>query len=332
MWILKSISSSHTFQAVHANDLMLRLSLRRTAALCSRLPLQSFRSASYERFASRGHFFDARTRRTWLRTGGLCALVCGTVYVTHLEPVPGIERKALQLFSRKSLQQLSEAEWSAMQAQFGKLILPPHSSETRRVRRIVVRLLEALPKAGLGKLKDLEGLQWRVSVVESNQLNAFCLPNGRVVVFTGLLRLVGSDDELAAVLAHELSHVICNHGGEKASTQMLSTIPKVFVELGLGLGGMGGLLDVLQLPFSRRAELEADAVGLKILAAACYMPRAAASLFQKLEAATKHAPQLPSWLSTHPANADRIAALSAQQPKALQRYSELGCSAMYHQH
>lgn len=163
---------------------------------------------------------------------------------------------------------------------------------------------------------------WEFNVIPDDTPNAFALPGGYVGVHTGMLRVADSDDELAAVMAHEIGHVIARHPAERLSRQAV-------VETGLGAlvgGGSQPTAELLAtaatlglvLPFSRSQESEADAIGLRLMAEAGYDPRAAISLWRKLERAG--GPGVPDFLSTHPAPGDRIAHLESLMPQALEIY------------
>ncbi len=177
-----------------------------------------------------------------------------------------------------------------------------------------------------------DDFRWDFRVVDEDQVNAFCLPGGKVVVYTGLLERVDSDDELAAVLGHEVAHAIARHGAERASQEMLvglgmsvaaglivarshdSTSAGLIVAA-LGAGATVGIL----LPYSRLHESEADRMGLIYMAMAGYDPRAALRFWQRMQAMEGRG-ATPEFLSTHPADDTRVAAIQAALPEAMARY------------
>ena len=184
----------------------------------------------------------------------------------------------------------------------------------------------------------LSTLSWEFNVVDSKQVNAFCMPGGKIVVYTGLLNLVGngghSDDELAAVMGHELSHALAKHANERISNQMLmqsggqllgatvgsrSGMLSGILKQAYGLGAQVGVL----LPFGRKQEYEADKMGLVLMAIAGYDPRYAVNFWQKM-AQSKGGGQQSELLSTHPSDANRIKAIEAYLPTALQYYKGQG--------
>ncbi len=168
-------------------------------------------------------------------------------------------------------------------------------------------------------------LQWEFNVIEDDTPNAFALPGGKVGVNTGLFKVAKNDDQLAAVMAHEVGHAIARHGSERMSQQML-------LQGGLGVLGIatgsGELVQVVAtaatlgvvLPYSRSHEAEADHIGLILMAKAGYDPRAAIDLWLNFEKAGGDRP--PEFLSTHPAPGSRIDNLTALMPEALAIYDK----------
>lgn len=179
---------------------------------------------------------------------------------------------------------------------------------------------------------DLPDAQWEFVVFDSTEVNAFCLPGGKVGVYTGLLRLAGNDPaEIAFVMGHEVAHAVARHGGERVSQQAAASLVGTALQVGIremqpeqqalimGLYGVGSQLGVL-LPYSRTHESEADRLGLEYIARAGYDPRASIRFWRKM-AATKGDAAPPEWLSTHPSDASRIANLEALLPAALATYN-----------
>lgn len=180
----------------------------------------------------------------------------------------------------------------------------------------------------------LSTLSWEFNVVESKQVNAFCMPGGKIVVYTGLLNLVGnashSDDELAAVMGHELSHALAKHANERISSQLLLQAGGKLLGAAVGsrTGMIGGLINQayglgaqvgVLLPFGRKQEYEADKMGLVLMAIAGYDPRYAVNFWKKM-AQSKGGGQQSELLSTHPSDENRIKAIEAYLPTALQYY------------
>ena len=186
----------------------------------------------------------------------------------------------------------------------------------RRVTEVGRRIAAVSPR---------QDYQWEFTVFEDEEPNAFALPGGKVGVNTGLFKVAKSDDQLAAVIAHEVAHAIARHGAERMSQQLL--LQGGLLGLGIGLGSdnasyvqmaaAAATLGII-LPFSREHEAEADHIGLMYMAEAGYDPRAAVELWRNFESLSAGAP--PEFLSTHPSAGSRIERLEAAMPEALAVY------------
>ncbi|MGE5476012.1 MAG: M48 family metallopeptidase [Bacteroidales bacterium] len=186
-----------------------------------------------------------------------------------------------------------------------------------RARRVADRVL-----AGAGE----NPAQWEVEVFHSDQINAFALPGNKIGVFEGMMRLAGSDDELAAVLGHEVGHNKAHHAAERMSTDAAAQLGVQVLSSVLGGGnsqmaaallGAGAQYGIV-LPYSRNQELQADQLGLDYMARAGFDPHAAIALWHKMEKAAGGGP--PTFLSTHPATGERIQGLEAHMPEAERAY------------
>jgi len=192
-----------------------------------------------------------------------------------------------------------------------------------QVRRVGRRIAEATGRTDY---------QWEFSLIEDKQANAFCLPGGKVAVYTGILPITRDDSGLAAVLGHEVSHAIARHGGERvtqtllvqmglAATQVaLARNDPVVVQQVTALFGAGATVGLL-LPWSRAQESEADHLGLIFMAKAGYDPHAALDLWNRMAEAAKGRDRPPEYLSTHPSEATRIKQIEAWIPEAMQFYA-----------
>ena len=182
----------------------------------------------------------------------------------------------------------------------------------QRVRGIATRLT-----AATGAFRsDAPGWRWEVNVISSNELNAWCMPGGKIAVYTGIIeRLQLTDDELAAVMGHEIAHALREHGREKAGQSagvgaaaaiggaLIGAYYGIDASIGRNVLGTAGDLAFMR-PNSRGMEQEADRIGVELAARAGYDPAASISLWQKMARASSGSP--PQWLSTHPSNATRI--------------------------
>ncbi|MDR1124179.1 MAG: M48 family metallopeptidase [Elusimicrobiota bacterium] len=168
---------------------------------------------------------------------------------------------------------------------------------------------------------------WRFTLIEDKQINAFCLPGGKVAVYTGILPYTQTEEGLAVVMAHEVAHALARHGAERMSQEMLlgtglnitgaaldQNANKNLIMSALGAGGQIGVL----LPYSRKHELEADRIGLILMAKAGYNPQYAVEFWQRMAKTGNGA--AAGFLSTHPSDSNRISEIQKYLPEAMQYY------------
>lgn len=166
--------------------------------------------------------------------------------------------------------------------------------------------------------------KWEVNLIGSQQVNAFCMPGGKIAFYTGILdQLKLTDDEVAMVMGHEVAHALREHARERMGKSAATNIGANILSQLLGAGAIGqqvigGGAQLLSLNFSRADESEADLVGMELGARAGYDPRAGITLWQKMSAASKGAP--PQWLSTHPSGSTRIAEMERNLSKVMPLY------------
>ena len=196
--------------------------------------------------------------------------------------------------------------------------------ELEMVRRVASRLASATGKAGAD-------FDWQVSLIRSPQINAFCLPGGKIVVYAGILPITQNEASLATVLGHEMAHATSRHGSQRVLQQNLAQTALTGVAMSLsdmdydkqravmGALGAGAQFGVL-MPFSRQHESEADAIGLHYMARAGYDPRESIGFWQRMESAGGAQP--PEFLSDHPSHGTRIEQLQAEMPNAMEEYSK----------
>lgn len=177
---------------------------------------------------------------------------------------------------------------------------------------------------------QLDGYRWEFNLIESPEVNAWCMPGGKVVVYSGILPVTQSEEGLAVVMGHEIAHAIAEHGNERMSQGLLTQLggmalnealakkPEQTRTLYMAAFGLGSQVGVL-LPFSRLHESEADRLGLIFMAMAGYNPNAAVAFWQRM-AAQKGGQAPPEFLSTHPSDETRIKDLRAAMPEAMQYY------------
>ena len=192
------------------------------------------------------------------------------------------------------------------------------------VQRVVKRLASATGDAG-------KNFDWRVSVVQSDQINAFCLPGGKIIVYTGILPVANTESALATVLGHEMAHATSRHGAQRALEQNLTQTAMIGVAGSLsdmdyekqrailGAFGAGAQYGVL-MPFSRSHESEADHIGLIYMARAGFDPRESIAFWKRMEHTNSAQP--PQLLSDHPSHGIRIQQLENWMPQAMEEYDK----------
>ena len=187
---------------------------------------------------------------------------------------------------------------------------------------------QALARCGkaIAEASDVKDFDWQFTVLETSEQNAFCLPGGKVAVYSGLLQVMRNEAELAFVVAHEVAHAIARHSGERMSWRYLQSLGGLLVEAGLqndtadAIYGIGTNLGFI-LPFSRSNESEADLIGLLLMAKAGYNPAASVQFWSRFSN-NSSAGKLGSLLITHPCDADRIAAMQTNMSRAEQEYQK----------
>lgn len=196
--------------------------------------------------------------------------------------------------------------------------------ELEMVKGVATRLARATRDAG-------SGFEWQVSLIRDEKVNAFCLPGGKIVVYTGILPVTENDAALATVLGHEMAHATSRHGSQRVLEQNLAQTAMTGVALSLsnmdydrqraimGALGAGAQFGVL-MPFNRKQESEADEIGLIYMARAGYDPRESIRFWERMEHAGSTQP--PEFLSTHPSHGTRIRQLEAEMPKAMDEYNK----------
>ena len=192
--------------------------------------------------------------------------------------------------------------------------------QVRRLRAIAARIIP-LAVAWNPRARDW---RWEVNLIGSKQINAFCMPGGKIAFYSGILdQLKLTDDEVAMVMGHEIAHALREHARARMGKNAATGIGASLLGQVLGLGQLGQTVtnygaQLLTLQFSRSDESEADLVGMELAARAGYNPRAGITLWQKMAAASKGAP--PQWLSTHPSGKSRITEIEANLPKVMPLY------------
>ena len=258
------------------------------------------------------------------------AMAIGACSSTTQEGTVGVHRSQLLLVSSADLDKAASAQYAkVIQGESPKGNVNRDAGQTARVRDIARRLI---PQTAVFR-KDAPAWKWEVNVITSPEVNAWCMPGGKIAVYTGIIeKLQITDDELAAVMGHEISHALREHGRERASQKVATSVgasiagavADVFLpgsgQMGAGLAGVVGQV-TYELPYSRVHETEADRMGVELAARAGYDPRAAVALWEKM-AKLSAGGGPPKLLSTHPSHENRIADLTAYSQKVMPLYEQ----------
>ncbi len=238
-------------------------------------------------------------------------------------------RSQLSLVSDADLQSMSLVQYKEFLT--SNKVVPATDNQAAMVRRVGTRIAEAVKNyySAKGYPHAMDNYKWEFNLVDSKEINAWCMPGGKVVVYTGILPVTGNETALAIVLGHEITHAVAGHGKERMSQQLAAE----------GLGALGGAafgtntkaVNIFNsvygvsaqygalLPNSRKQELEADHYGLIFAAAAGYDPKEAIPFWKRM-AALGNGQKPPAFLSDHPSDEERIQKLQGLLPEALQYY------------
>jgi predicted Zn-dependent protease len=264
----------------------------------------------------------------WVPALGVTGLV-GYAYFAFLDEVPISHRKRWIATSPRWERSLGDHEYNNLLTEFKRKgqILPPDHRASVTVKRVGTRIAKAAAKfASKHDMTNMSNSPYTYTVVRSDMANAFVLPNNHVFVFTGLFRYIQNEDDLAAVMGHEMAHNLARHAGERMSGGI---VVNLLARLSLLIDPSGAIFTVFlpaaqlfrELPHSRTQETEADQIGVYLAAEACYDPRAAKRVFAAMKDGSKEiggAP--PEFLSTHPSHERRISNFDQWLPDAMKIY------------
>lgn len=271
--------------------------------------------------------------RTWLSglfktiapvsVAAILVAACQTVQTTQGGAV-GVDRKQSMLVSSAQVNQAAATNYQQVLADSRKKgALNVDAAQAERIRGIAHRLI---PQVGTFR-EDATKWQWEVNVIQSDELNAWCMPGGKIAFYTGIIeKLKLTDDEAAAIMGHEMAHALREHARERASQAMAAGIGVQVVGAAAGLGDVGLQLTSLLAdytfvkPNSRLHETEADRLGVELAARAGYDPRAAIRLWAKMAQGAGGQP--PQWMSTHPSHETRIRDLENYAAKVMPLYEK----------
>lgn len=270
----------------------------------------------------------AQPATTWRRlvlTGALAALMGAGVVAHAREGVEvGRQSKFSKLVSADQVEQAAAQQYLQLQQQAvaQKALLPDTHPQVVRLKTIAKRLIpytaEWNPRANQW--------QWEVIALQSDEINAFCMPGGKIAFYTGIIeKLKLTDDEVAMIMGHEMAHALREHARERMGKTAATRLGANLLSSVLGLGNTGDALlniggQLLTMKFGREDESESDLIGMELAARAGYDPRSGVTLWQKMAAASKGAP--PQFLSTHPSSDTRIQDIQSSLPKVMPLYAK----------
>lgn len=264
------------------------------------------------------------------RTATYCVFcACLTWFLISCAAAPVTERRGLHLVPDSEMISMSFQEYEKVMKSSKLSTDVTKVAMVRRVgQRIAAASEELLEETGRGS--DIRNYKWEFNLIEDDKtVNAWCMPGGKVAVYTGLLPIAQDENGLAVVIGHEVAHAIAKHGNERMSQGLLAQFGAIGLSLALaqspgvtsdifmqayGVGAQVGFL----LPYSRLHESEADRIGLVLMAKAGYDPRSAVALWERMNARGGARP--PEFLSTHPAPQSRIENIQSLIPEAMQYY------------
>ncbi len=270
-------------------------------------------------------------RNTIVQKRYIPAAIMTMLFLFSCQTVPVTGRQQISFVPASTILPMSFSSYSDF---ISKHKLIENTPQAQSVKHVGERIQHAVERymAEQNMTDRLKGYQWEFHLVEDSQINAWCMPGGKVVVYSGILPISRNDEGLAVVMGHEIGHAIANHGGERMSQELaaqmgglalseaLSQRPQETQQLFMGAYGLGTQIGVL-LPYSRIQESEADHLGLIFMSMAGYDPRGAVDFWQRM-AAQKQGSAQPQFLSTHPADATRIKDIEHLVPEALTYYTK----------
>ena len=258
----------------------------------------------------------------------LLSLILSGIYGCSSVPITG--RNQLNLVSDQEVLSLSLQQYSDYIKTAKKSTDQTATALVTKVGGKIADAVNAYYKS-VGMESQLSGYSWEFNLIDDPQVNAFCMPGGKIVVYTGILPITQNEAGLAVVLGHEVAHAVAKHANERMSQQMvaqygaaglgalLSKSSSAVQTVGQSVFGLGAQYGVL-LPFSRTQESEADHLGLIFMAIAGYSPDVAVPFWQRM---SQQGSSVPEFMSDHPADATRIADIQKSLPEAMQYYNSI---------
>eukprot|EP00871_Galdieria_phlegrea_P001466 jgi/Galph1/231/GphlegSOOS_G4990.1 len=274
------------------------------------------RNDDYVHFGGRREtFLDKLLKPKGLVIFGVVFGGAAIYYYVHIDYAPYTGRRRMIDLTRNQEISLGTQQFRKILSMEAHHVVPNSHPLSVRILRIGQRL---------AKVANQKDFRWEFVLVDKPVANAFCLPGGKVVVYTGLLPITPTDDALATVLAHEIGHAVARHGAEKLAFMKVLFLLQFIINIFVNTHALNSfMINILaNLPFSRKLETEADYIGLQLMVKACYDPREAPHVFERLSKKNVHSP--PEYLSTHPADKHRVERLQSWLPEVLPEY-EANC-------
>ncbi len=255
-------------------------------------------------------------------------LIALILYTCSTVPITG--RSQLNLISASELNALSFQQYDEF---LNQNKLSTDAESTNMVQRVGLNIRSAVETyfSQNNLSNELQGYSWEFNLIESPEVNAWCMPGGKVVIYTGILPITQSEAGLAVVMGHEIAHAVAQHGGERMSQGLLQQLggmalsvalqnePQTTQNIFMTAYGLGSTIGVI-LPYGRTQESEADRLGLIFMAMAGYNPYAALEFWSRMSQSKSGSGSPPEFLSTHPSDQTRIANINKYMPEALKYY------------
>lgn len=270
-----------------------------------------------------------KTIRWALLTTAICLL---TMVCASCSEVAITGRSQLNLIPDKTMNSMALTEYQSFLKENKQ---STNASDVAMVQRVGLRIADAVERycRQNGMSDQISGFNWEFNLIESKEINAWAMPGGKVVIYTGILPVTQDETGLAVVMGHEIAHVIARHGNERMSqgllvqmggmalSEALASQPAATQQLFMNSYGIGANVGVL-LPYSRLHESEADRMGLIFMAMAGYNPQAAVDFWQRMGSQPGASQKPPEFLSTHPADTTRINNIKSHLPEAMNYYRQ----------
>ncbi|RYF09458.1 MAG: M48 family peptidase [Flavobacteriales bacterium] len=262
----------------------------------------------------------------------ILGIASSLIVISSCSTVPLTGRSRLSLVDDSQLQQQAAIGYQQLLSDPSTKVVSTNSTQTQMVKRVGSKIAAAVTQYmnqnGYGE--QIKNYKWEFNLIESKEINAWCMPGGKVAIYTGILPTTKDEAGLATVMGHEIAHAIAQHSAERASQMTLAQAGSAAVGVATSNSkyadyinqayGIGGQLVILK--YGRNQELEADKMGLSFMAMAGYNPSTAVGFWQRMAQASAGSAKPPAFLSTHPTDQSRIAQIQRDLPEAMKYYKK----------